>query len=102
MSAIFIYNYNYKEMKISLSLKAVALFFVISILFASGAKLYLNGESVGKTPYTLTDTRIIGSTNTVLLTMDGYEDFLGSYSMQSNISSMIRQIVLYHWVPEGR
>ena len=84
-------------MKIPLSLKAVALLLVISILFAScasttiiqsepsGAKLYLNGESVGETPYTLTDTRIIGSTNTVLLTMDGYEDFLGSFSRDEEV-----------------
>ena len=59
MSAIFVYNYKYKKMKIPLSLKAVALLLVISIFFAScasttiiqseptGAKLYLNGESVG-------------------------------------------------------
>ena len=97
MSAIFVYNYKYKKMKIPLSLKAVALLLVISILFAScasttiiqsepsGAKLYLNGESVGETPYTLTDTRIIGSTNTVLLTMDGYEDFLGSFSRDEEV-----------------
>jgi len=97
VSAIFVYNYNYKKMKIPLSLKAVALLLVISILFAScasttiiqseptGAKLYLNGEPVGETPYTLTDTRIIGSTNTVLLTMNGYEDFLGSFSRDEEV-----------------
>lgn len=33
----------------------------------SGAKLYLNGENVGETPYSHTDTKIAGSTTTVQL-----------------------------------
>ncbi len=38
----------------------------------SGAKVYLNGEPTGTTPYTYTDTKIVGSTTTVKLEMDGY------------------------------
>lgn len=41
----------------------------------SGAKLYLNGEAVGVTPYTMTDSKIIGSSTTVRLTKEGYEDY---------------------------
>jgi hypothetical protein len=37
-----------------------------------GAKLYLNGEPVGYTPYAMTDTKIVGSTTTVQLEMPGY------------------------------
>ena len=40
----------------------------------TGAKLYLNGEPVGSTPYTHSDTKIVGSTTMVKLTMDGYEN----------------------------
>jgi hypothetical protein len=38
-----------------------------------GAKLYLNGEPVGVTPYAMTDTRIVGSTTAVRLEYPGYE-----------------------------
>lgn len=38
-----------------------------------GARLYLNGEPAGTTPYTLTDTRIVGATTTVRLEHPGYE-----------------------------
>ncbi|MGM0667471.1 MAG: PEGA domain-containing protein [Bacteroidota bacterium] len=84
-------------MKLSFSVKAIALLLAISVLFAScasttiiqsdppGAKLYLNGEPVGETPYTHTDTRIIGSTNTVMLTKEGYEDFMASFSRDEEV-----------------
>ena len=39
----------------------------------TGAKLYLNGEAVGSTPYTMTDTKIVGSATTVRLEYPGYE-----------------------------
>jgi hypothetical protein len=44
----------------------------------TGAKLYLNGEPVGNTPYTMTDTKIIGSTTTVRLEYPGYEPTSGA------------------------
>ena len=43
----------------------------------SGAKLYMNGESVGTTPYTYTDTKVSGTTTILKITADGYEDFNG-------------------------
>ncbi|MCG5051755.1 MAG: PEGA domain-containing protein [Myxococcales bacterium] len=46
----------------------------------SGAKLYLNGEPVGRTPYTMTDTKIVGSTTTVHMELDGYESVDGVIS----------------------
>jgi hypothetical protein len=41
----------------------------------SGAKVYLNGEIVGTTPYAMTDTKIIGSSTHVRLVLDGHEPF---------------------------
>lgn len=37
------------------------------------AKVYLNGEPVGQTPYAMTDTKIVGSTTHVRLEAPGYE-----------------------------
>jgi hypothetical protein len=42
-----------------------------------GARLYLNGEPVGVTPYTMTDTKIVGSTTTVRLEYPGFEPTTG-------------------------
>jgi hypothetical protein len=44
----------------------------------SGARLYLNGQPVGTTPYTMTDTKIVGSTTTVRLELPGYEPTNGA------------------------
>ncbi|MNK13413.1 PEGA domain protein [compost metagenome] len=46
----------------------------------SGAKVYLNGEAVGTTPYHHEDTKIVGSTTTVKLEKEGYEPFNASFS----------------------
>ena len=51
----------------------------------SGAKLYLNGESVGETPYTHTDTKIVGSTTTVSLKKEGYETLNTSFSRDEEV-----------------
>jgi hypothetical protein len=51
----------------------------------TGAKVYLNGESVGTTPYTHSDTKIIGSTTTVQLEKDGYEPFNTSFSRNEEV-----------------
>ena len=52
----------------------------------SGARVYLNGEKVGTTPYTHTDTKIVGSTNTVLLKKEGYQDFSALFSRNEDVS----------------
>ena len=46
----------------------------------SGAKVYLNGEAVGTTPYTHEDSKIVGSTTVVKLEKEGYETFNTSFS----------------------
>jgi len=46
----------------------------------SGAKLYLNEELAGQTPYTMTDTKIIGTITNLRLKADGYQEFQTSLS----------------------
>lgn len=41
----------------------------------AGAKVYLNGEFVGTTPYTYTDTKIVGSSTDVKIVKDGYAPY---------------------------
>lgn len=38
-----------------------------------GARVFLDGQQVGTTPYTMSDTKMVGSTTTVRLEKDGYE-----------------------------
>ncbi len=52
----------------------------------NGAAVYLNGEKVGLTPYTHTDTKIVGSTNTVLLKKEGYQDFSAAFSRNEDVN----------------
>ena len=40
----------------------------------SGALVYIDGSRSGQTPYTLTDTKIVGSSTQIRLTKEGYED----------------------------
>ena len=73
-------------------LKPIALFLASAILFAScasttliqsnpsDAKLYLNGEYVGKTPYAHRDTKIVGSTTFIKLEKEGYNPLNASFS----------------------
>lgn len=77
---------------VSTTTKSASLFLASAILFTScasttmihstpvGAKLYLDGENVGSTPYKHSDTKIIGSTTIVKLQKEGYEDLNTSFS----------------------
>jgi hypothetical protein len=38
-----------------------------------GARVYVNGAAVGTTPYTMTDTKIVGSTTAIRLELPGYQ-----------------------------
>lgn len=40
----------------------------------TGADVYIDGAKVGKTPYTLTDTKMVFSNTTLQLKKEGYED----------------------------
>jgi hypothetical protein len=57
----------------------------------SGAKLYMNGESVGTTPYTYSDTKIVGTTTVVKITAEGYEDF--NYVLKRNEEANVGAII---------
>ena len=77
---------------ISTITKSASLFLASAVLFTScasttmihstpvGAKLYLNGENVGTTPYKHSDTKILGSTTEVKLQKEGYQDLNTSFS----------------------
>lgn len=68
-------------------LRIASILAIVCVIFAScssttlirsvpdGAKLYVDGEPVGVTPYEIVDTKIIGSATDIKLVMDGYEDF---------------------------
>ena len=72
--------------------RSIALLLAVSIFFTScssttmilsdpsGAKLYLNGEPVGTTPYSHQDTKIVGSSTSVRLELDGYEPLNTSFA----------------------
>ena len=86
-----------KMKKQTVTQKAIAIFLAVSILFSScasttmirsnptGAKVYLNGESVGTTPYTHKDTKIVGSTTTVELKLEGYETLNTTFSRNEQV-----------------
>lgn len=69
----------------SIFMKAAAILLAATVLFAScssatliqsdpnGAKLYMNGEYMGVTPYSYSDTKIVASTTDVRLEKEGYE-----------------------------
>lgn len=48
----------------------------------SGAKIYINDELAGNTPYTYSDTKIVGTTTIVKIKAEGYEDF--NYVLKRN------------------
>jgi hypothetical protein len=50
-----------------------------------GAKLFINGEHMGTTPYSYTDTKIVGSTNMVRLEKDGYEELNTSFTRDEEV-----------------
>lgn len=102
-------------MKKNLFLRTVAVILVFVILLPgcasttmfqsvpSGAKLYMNGEYVGKTPYTYSDTKIVGTTTTIRLTAEGYSDFNGvlKRNEEANVGAIIGGVFLlfpFLWV----
>jgi hypothetical protein len=71
----------------------------------SGATLYLNDEKVGATPYTHTDTKIVGSTTKVTLKKQGYQDLTTAFrrNEETNVGAIISGIfvlVPFLWVME--
>ncbi len=90
-------------MKKKLFLQTTALMLAILFLFSAcasttiinsipgGARLYIDGEPVGNTPYTYSDTKIVGSATPLRLVMDGYEDFNGvlKRNEEANVGAII-------------
>lgn len=89
----------------------VALLLAVSMLVAScssttmiqssptGAKLYVDGEPVGKTPYTHRDTKIVGSSTTIKMEKEGYEPLTTSFSRNEEVD--VGAIIggLFVWIP---
>ncbi|HQB27707.1 MAG TPA: PEGA domain-containing protein [Paludibacter sp.] len=92
----------------SITTKAIALLLTIAILFSGcasttliqsipgEAKIYIDGQPVGKTPYSHTDTKIVGSKTTVKLVKEGYEDLYTSFSRteQADVGAIIGGLFL--------
>lgn len=83
--------------KQSITIKVILLLLVGSILVSScssttmilsnpsGAKVYLNGEPVGNTPYTYQDTKIVGSRTIVKLEKEGYDPLNTFFSRDEEV-----------------
>ena len=98
-------------MKKTITLKMASIIFAGTVLLSScasttmirstpsGAKVYLDGEIVGKTPYSHTDTKIVGSTTSVRLEKEGYETLNTSFSRneEADVGAIIGG--LFVWVP---
>lgn len=81
----------------SIYLKSIALFLAVAIFFAScgsttmiqsnpsEAKLYMNGEYMGNTPFAYRDTKVVGSTTLVRLEKEGYNPFNTSFSRDEEL-----------------
>ncbi len=77
--------------------KCIALLLVVSLFFAScssstlimsepsNAKLYLNGQYVGTTPYQHKDKKVVGTTTNVRLEKEGYETLHTSFSRDEDV-----------------
>ena len=60
-----------------------------------GAKLYLDGQVQGETPYTYSDKAVAGTMRTVTLKMEGYKDFNGTIKReQLSVGALIGGIFL--------
>lgn len=94
-----------------LKIQFVTFFLASTILFAScsstttinsvpnNAKVYLNGEYVGLTPYTHSDTKILGTTTQVRLEKEGYEDFNNSFSRNEEVDAGAIIGGIFVWIP---
>ena len=77
--------------------KILSTFFSVLIMFSScasttwiksepnNAKLYINDEHVGETPYSYSDTRIWGTTNSVRIEKEGYKTFNTTFTRNEEV-----------------
>jgi hypothetical protein len=69
----------------------------------TGAKIYMAGEPVGTTPFTYSDTKIVGSTTPFRMVLDGYQDFNGvlKRNEEANVGAIVGGVFLlfpFLWV----
>jgi len=79
------------------SLRFVSLFVAVTLLLTacssttliqskpSGAKVYMDGQFVGETPYSHTDTRIVGSATLIKLEKEGYKPFVTTMTRDEEV-----------------
>lgn len=77
--------------------KSISIILIFSILLSScssttiissipdQAKIYVNGELVGVTPYKHRDSKIVGATNEIRLEKKGYESYKAEFSKDEEI-----------------
>lgn len=89
--------------KQTFSFKAMALLMAVAIFLGScasttliqsvpsGAKVYIDGATVGTTPHPHTDKKIIFSSTSVILEKEGYESFAATIqrSEEPNVGAII-------------
>ncbi|HEY6915497.1 MAG TPA: PEGA domain-containing protein [Paludibacter sp.] len=93
------------------STRIISLLLAVVIFFAScssstmivsnppNAKLYLDGELVGQTPYKHTDSKIVGTTTTVKIEKDGYKPLFTDITKneEADVGAIIGGLLV--WVP---
>ena len=96
---------------IRITLKITSFFFAALIFFnscasttliqsePSGAILYLDGMKVGETPYTHSDTKIVGATTVIKMKKEGFEDL--NVIMTRNEKLLVGALIggLFVWIP---
>ncbi|MDA3818529.1 MAG: PEGA domain-containing protein [Prolixibacteraceae bacterium] len=97
--------------KSTCSLKLLSIFFALLIAVTScssttyiestptGADLYLDGESVGQTPYAMTDTKPMFSCTTLRMEKEGYQTLYNSICRdeEADVGAIIGGF--FFWVP---
>ncbi|HAW51600.1 MAG TPA: hypothetical protein DCX54_04620 [Flavobacteriales bacterium] len=93
------------------STKTISVFLVVLILFSScasttviesvptGAKLYVDGQPCGLTPYSYSDTKIVGSTTRLRLNKEGYEEMNVTFSRDEQADAGAIIAGVFVWVP---
>ncbi len=93
------------------TLKFISVILAVVVLFSScasttmiqsmpsGAKVYLNGEPVGTTPYSHTDTKVVGTRTSVSLKKEGYKTLETSFSRDEEIDAGALVGGFFAWIP---
>ena len=97
--------------KLTISTKMISFFLSVSVILSScssttmiqsipsGAKIYVDGQPMGRTPYAHTDTKIVGTITTVDLEKEGYAPLYTSFARteQVDVGAIIGG--LFVWIP---